>query len=215
MTRVRAEIGLDLPLPVQFWRYLMKVLHGDFGISVITSHPVLRRPAAGFPGHAGAGDCWRLLIGVVLGVPMGVLAATHRGRWPDQVIRVVGLLGYSVPVFWLGLVGLLLFYAKLGWVGGTGPPRRGLRRHRAAGHRLDPHRQPARRRMGRVLERVLPPVLPASHPRLSLACLYRAHDAQLHARPAAAGIRHDGAGQGPVAVARRLACMRSATSWCR
>jgi peptide/nickel transport system permease protein len=60
------------------------------------------------------------LIGVLLGVPMGVLAATHRGRWLDQVIRVAGLLGYSVPVFWLGLMGLLVFYARLGWVAGPG-----------------------------------------------------------------------------------------------
>ena len=50
---------------------------------------------------------------------MGVLAATHRGRWQDQVIRFLSLLGYSMPVFWLGLVGLLLFYAKLGWVEGV------------------------------------------------------------------------------------------------
>jgi peptide/nickel transport system permease protein len=53
-------------------------------------------------------------------VPLGVLAATRHGRWQDQVIRVVALAGYSVPVFWLGLVGLLLFYAELGWVAGPG-----------------------------------------------------------------------------------------------
>jgi peptide/nickel transport system permease protein len=60
------------------------------------------------------------LIGVTLGIPMGVLAAVNRGRWPDHVIRVVGLMGFSVPVFWLGLVGLLVFYARLGWVAGPG-----------------------------------------------------------------------------------------------
>jgi peptide/nickel transport system permease protein len=60
------------------------------------------------------------LFGVSLGVPMGVLAGVFQGRWPDQVIRVVGLLGYSIPVFWLGLMGLLLFYAKLDWVPGPG-----------------------------------------------------------------------------------------------
>jgi peptide/nickel transport system permease protein len=61
-----------------------------------------------------------LLIGVLLGIPLGVVAATHRGRWQDQVIRFGSLLGYSMPVFWLGLVGLLGFYAKLGWVEGPG-----------------------------------------------------------------------------------------------
>ena len=60
------------------------------------------------------------LIGVTLGIPMGVVAAVRRGRWADQVIRVVSLLGYSVPVFWLGLMGLLLFYARLEWVAGPG-----------------------------------------------------------------------------------------------
>jgi peptide/nickel transport system permease protein len=61
-----------------------------------------------------------IVIGVLVGVPVGVLAATHQGRWPDQVVRVLSLLGLLDPVFWLGLMGLLLFYAKLGWVAGPG-----------------------------------------------------------------------------------------------
>nr|WP_296390246.1 ABC transporter permease [Reyranella sp.] len=117
--RVKAEIGLDQPLPVQYWRYLTKVVHGDFGNSVVTSRPVLEDMLQVFPATLELA-LLALLIGVVAGVPMGVVAATHRGRWQDQVIRFVSLLGYSIPVFWLGLVGLLLFYAKLGWVGGPG-----------------------------------------------------------------------------------------------
>ena len=117
--RVRIEIGLDQPIPVQYWRYLVKVLHGDFGISVITAHPVLEDLLHVFPATIEL-SIYSLIIGVVLGIPLGVLAATHRGRWQDQVIRFVSLLGYSMPVFWLGLVGLLLFYAKLGWVDGPG-----------------------------------------------------------------------------------------------
>ena len=116
---VRAEIGLDLPIPVQFWRYLVKVLHGDFGNSVITSQPVLHDLLRVFPATIEL-SMLALMIGVVLGIPLGVIAATHRGRWQDQVIRFGSLLGYSVPVFWLGLVGLLAFYAKLGWVEGPG-----------------------------------------------------------------------------------------------
>ena len=117
--RVRAEIGLDLPLPVQYWRYLTKVLHGDFGTSVITSQPVLQDMLNVFPATLELAFL-ALLIGVVLGVPLGVVAATHRGRWQDHLIRLLSLFGYSMPVFWLGLVGLLLFYAKLGWVEGPG-----------------------------------------------------------------------------------------------
>jgi peptide/nickel transport system permease protein len=117
--RVRKEIGLDLPIPVQFWRYLVKVLHGDFGSSVITSQPVLHDLLHVFPATLEL-SVLALIIGVVLGIPLGVIAATHRGRWQDQVIRFGSLLGYSMPVFWIGLVGLLAFYAKLGWVEGPG-----------------------------------------------------------------------------------------------
>jgi len=60
------------------------------------------------------------LIGAGLGVPLGVWAAVRRGRLPDQIVRVVGLVGYSAPIFWLGLMALVVFYARLGWVGGPG-----------------------------------------------------------------------------------------------
>jgi peptide/nickel transport system permease protein len=117
--RVRRELGLDRPLPEQFWRYVTQVGRGDFGRSVLTSHLVLDDIRRVFPATLELATV-ATLIGVVLGVPMGVLAAVNRARWLDQVARVVGLVGYSVPVFWLGLVGLLLFYARLGWVAGPG-----------------------------------------------------------------------------------------------
>ena len=60
------------------------------------------------------------VIGTALGVPLGVLAAVKRGSLSDQIVRVVGLIGYSVPIFWLGLMGLLVFYAKLDWLPGPG-----------------------------------------------------------------------------------------------
>jgi peptide/nickel transport system permease protein len=60
------------------------------------------------------------LIGAVIGIPLGVLAAVKRGSFIDQLVRVVGLFGYSVPIFWLGMICLLIFYAKLGWVAGPG-----------------------------------------------------------------------------------------------
>ena len=138
------------------------MLHGDFGNSVITSHPVLEDLLQVFPATIEL-SLPALIIGVVLGVPLGVLAATHRGRWQDQVIRMRRLFGYSMPVFWLGLVGLLLFYAKLGWVDGPGRLDVGYDDIVPTGHRPDHCRQPARRRMRRVLERALGHlVLPAS-----------------------------------------------------
>ncbi|HWK47475.1 MAG TPA: ABC transporter permease [Stellaceae bacterium] len=116
---VRLEIGLDLPIPVQYWRYLTKVLSGDFGNSVITSQPVLVDLLNVFPATIEL-SFLALVIGVALGIPCGVVGAAQRGRWPDHVIRMASLFGYSMPVFWLGLVGLLVFYAKLGWVEGPG-----------------------------------------------------------------------------------------------
>jgi peptide/nickel transport system permease protein len=117
--RVAVEIGVNLPIPIQYWRYLRKVVHADFGTSLITAHPVLEDMTHVFPATMELA-AFALLVGTVFGVPLGVIAATHRGRWQDQVIRFGSLLGYSIPVFWLGLVGLLIFYAKLGWVEGPG-----------------------------------------------------------------------------------------------
>jgi peptide/nickel transport system permease protein len=117
--RVKHELGLHLPLWQQFWLYLRKVLAGDFGRSVLTSNPVLVDIRRVFPATLELATV-ATLIGVTLGVPMGVFAAVRRGRGVDQVIRVVSLLGYSVPVFWLGLMGLLVFYARLDWVAGPG-----------------------------------------------------------------------------------------------
>ncbi len=117
--RARQELGLHLPLYHQFAIYLGKVLQGDLGQSVLTAQPVLEDIKRVFPATIELATT-ATMIGVLLGVPMGVWAAARRGRLADQVIRVVGLLGYSVPVFWLGLMGLLLFYAKLDWVPGPG-----------------------------------------------------------------------------------------------
>lgn len=117
--RVRVELGLDLPLYRQFYIYVVKVLQGDFGRSVSTSNLVIDDIARFFPATLELASV-ATLIGVSLGIPLGVIAAVKRDRWQDQLIRVAGLVGYSVPVFWLGLVGLLVFYVKLGWVAGPG-----------------------------------------------------------------------------------------------
>ena len=118
----RQAMGLDRPLIVQFFAYVGDVLTGDLGMSISTGRPVVDDLARVFPATLEMATIG-IIIGVVLGVPMGVVAATHQGSWIDQVIRVLGLLGYSVPAFWLGLVGLAVFYAGLGWVAGSGPRR--------------------------------------------------------------------------------------------
>ena len=117
--RARLDMGLDRPLWEQFALYLGKVLHGDFGTSILTANPVLADIRAVFPATLELASLGTL-IGVVIGIPAGVAAAVYKGRWPDHAARVIGLFGYSIPVFWLGLIGLLVFYARLGWVGGPG-----------------------------------------------------------------------------------------------
>jgi peptide/nickel transport system permease protein len=117
--RVREELGLNRPLYEQFAIYVWNVLQGDLGVSVLTANPVLDDIKRVFPATLELATV-ATLFGVLLGVPMGVLAGVYQGRWPDQVIRVVGLLGYSIPVFWLGLMGLLLFYATWDLVPGPG-----------------------------------------------------------------------------------------------
>lgn len=117
--RVRTELGLDRPLWEQFLRYVGTVLQGDLGQSILTSRPVLEDVLRVFPATLELATV-AIVIGTALGVPAGVLAATRRGRWPDHAIRLLGLVGHSVPVFWLGLMALLLFYAKLDWVPGPG-----------------------------------------------------------------------------------------------
>ena len=117
--RVREEMGLNKPLYAQFGIYLKKVVTGDFGTSVLTSNPVMTDIRRTFPATIELATLG-ILIGAGLGVPLGVWAAVRRGGLVDQLVRVMGLIGYSVPIFWLGLMGLVLFYAKLSWVGGPG-----------------------------------------------------------------------------------------------
>ena len=119
VARVREELGLNKPLYQQFGIYLQKVAKGDFGTSVLTSNPVMQDIQRTFPATIELATLG-ILIGAGLGVPLGVWAAVRRGGLVDQLVRVMGLIGYSVPIFWLGLMALVLFYAKLDWVAGPG-----------------------------------------------------------------------------------------------
>lgn len=116
---VKRELGLDQPLWWQFWLYVQKMVAGDFGQSLVTNRPVIEDIQRVFPATLELAT-FATLIGVALGVPMGIAGAVWQDRWPDQIVRVVGLVGYSVPIFWLGIVGLLVFYGILGWVQGPG-----------------------------------------------------------------------------------------------
>ena len=112
-------MGLDRPLVVQFFGYIGDVLTGDFGRSISTGQPVAEDIKRVFPATFELATLGTL-IGIFVGVPLGVIAAARKGGIIDQVARVVALVGYSMPIFWLGLMGLLIFYGILGWVGGPG-----------------------------------------------------------------------------------------------
>ncbi|MFM7779526.1 MAG: ABC transporter permease, partial [Alphaproteobacteria bacterium] len=116
---VKRELGLDQPLWWQFWVYVQKMAVGDFGQSLVTNRPVIDDIKRVFPATLELAT-FATIIGVALGVPMGIAGAVWQDRWPDQLVRVVGLVGYSVPIFWLGIIGLLVFYGILGWVQGPG-----------------------------------------------------------------------------------------------
>jgi peptide/nickel transport system permease protein len=111
--QVRREMGLDLPLWQQFLSYVVHVFRGELGKSVLTANTVAADIVRVFPATLELATT-ATILGVAFGVPMGVIAAVNQGRWPDQLVRLLGLFGYSMPVFWLGLMGLLLFYGILG-----------------------------------------------------------------------------------------------------
>src|SRR5690606_34069889 len=117
--RVREEMGLNLPYYKQFFIYVKGVLQGDFGTSVLTTNPVMTDIRRVFPATMELATVGTI-IGAAFGIPLGVLAAVKRGSIVDQIVRILGLIGYSVPIFWLGLLGLLVFYARLGWTSGPG-----------------------------------------------------------------------------------------------
>jgi peptide/nickel transport system permease protein len=116
---IREQLGLDKPLYVQFGIYLNDLLHGDLGHSVMTSHPVTEDIARFFPATFELATS-AIVIAIVVGIPLGVIAAARQGSRFDHVVRVVSLAGQSIPVFVLGLVCLLIFYVKLGIAPGTG-----------------------------------------------------------------------------------------------
>src|SRR5262245_63612124 len=110
--RIRAEYGLDRPLPVQFGQYLKGVVAGDLGRSLRTRETVASDLARYFPNTfelvTGA-----MLLAVGLGVPLGILSAVYRDRWVDQLTRVISVSGIAIPAFWLGLMLQLLLALHL------------------------------------------------------------------------------------------------------
>ncbi|WP_353476281.1 ABC transporter permease (plasmid) [Salipiger sp. H15] len=116
---VYRQLGLDRPMWEQFFVYLRDVASFNFGTSIRTGQPVLQDIVHVLPATIELAT-FAILFGAGVGIPLGVLAAVKKDRWQDQLIRIFSLMGHSMPIFWTGMIGLLIFYAALGWVGGSG-----------------------------------------------------------------------------------------------
>ena len=111
--QARRELGTDRPWPVRFARYVARAAHGDLGISRSTGQPVRDDLASVFPATLE-------LLSAVVGLAFGVAASRRPGGFVDSVVRLLSLAGNSIPIFWLGLLALYLFYARLRLTGGPG-----------------------------------------------------------------------------------------------
>lgn len=108
------QLGLDKPVIIQYFTYLKNILQGDFGQSISTHRPVVEEFFERLPATMELAF-FAMLIAVLVGVPAGIIAAVKRGRWPDHVLMGSALTGYSMPIFWWGLLLIMLFSTALGW----------------------------------------------------------------------------------------------------
>ncbi len=114
VAHLRTQMGLDKPLPQQFLDYVVDLVHGDLGQAWHTGHSVASDFATRFPATVELA-LWAIGIALLIGIPAGIISATHRGRLVDHITRVLSLLGASMPLFWLGLLVIMVFYGHLGW----------------------------------------------------------------------------------------------------
>ena len=128
---LRRVMGLDKPVHVQYFVFLRGLLRGDFGVSLRTRRPVLEDLARHLPATIEL-TLVAMTLALATGIPLGVLAATSRGKLTDTLIRFIAVSGIALPVFWLALIVQLVFYGDLGWFpsggrigsGLTSPPTR-------------------------------------------------------------------------------------------
>ena len=109
-----AQFGLDQPILVQFWHYLLGVLQGDLGQSFATKRPVWDEFFALFPATLELSIC-AMILAVCLGLPIGIIAAIKRGKFFDRALMSSALVGYSMPIFWWALLMIIVFSGNLKW----------------------------------------------------------------------------------------------------
>jgi dipeptide transport system permease protein len=108
------QLGYDRPLYVQYFDFLSSAVSGDLGHSIVTKRPVVEEFLTLFPATFEL-TFIAMLFGIVFGIPAGIIAAARRGTWIDQTLMGTALVGYSMPIFWWGLLLIILFSGMLGW----------------------------------------------------------------------------------------------------
>jgi ABC-type dipeptide/oligopeptide/nickel transport system permease component len=116
---LRTRLGLDAPLPIQYLHFLGDLVRGNLGVSMINGTPIRDQVAYNLPFTIQL-TLAALVVGIVLGLPVGVVTAVKRNRAPDVIGRIVSLAGLSVPAFYLGILLILLFAVQLKWVPAVG-----------------------------------------------------------------------------------------------
>ena len=109
-----AQLGFDKPVWQQYLGFLNRLVHGDFGVSLVTKKPVLTEFFTLFPATVELSIC-AILLATLIGLPLGIFAAIRRGSWFDQVSMIGALVGFSMPIFWWGLLLIIFFSGMLGW----------------------------------------------------------------------------------------------------
>ena len=110
---ISANLGLDRPIVVQYFDYISGVMTGDFGTSIVSKSPIIDQFFALFPATVELSFC-AIMIAIAIGVPAGIIAAIKRGSAFDQTMMGIALVGYSMPIFWWGLVLIMFFSVTLG-----------------------------------------------------------------------------------------------------
>jgi dipeptide transport system permease protein len=110
---MKRKLGMDQPLPKQFLSYIKNIAHGDLGESIVSHRPVTEEFFERFPATMELG-LLALLWAILLGIPLGIYCAVYRGKLFDQVLTSISLIGYSMPIFWWGLILIIIFSVKLG-----------------------------------------------------------------------------------------------------
>jgi ABC-type dipeptide/oligopeptide/nickel transport system permease component len=121
--QMRAKLGLDKPVPVQYWIWLKRVVSGDLGKSLFTKDPVLDLIIARMPTTLIL-TFGTLLFAVAISIPLGMASAVRKDSWVDNTSRIVAMIGVSMPVFWFGLLLLVTFSLKLRWLPPGGDVKR-------------------------------------------------------------------------------------------